>query len=324
MDGIWRACAVLRDHPHVVGVGVGWKETRGALTGAAALRVYVTRKLAAEQLARDDRIPGCIAGWRTDVVPALAAIATSGDDSLAPLEPGVVISNLRGIRGGEAAPGVLGLGTLGCLALDHRVRTRREVVLVSSRHVLLAHGAGRGDPIYRPSTVRRGGVDVVSHDDAIAEISDEGAEANHRFAYPGEAAADYFVDCAAARLREPGRVRSPVRGVVRLHPLDVVGGRAPRVRKLGGTSGTTTGRVIDVSAPVRCGEQQRARNLVIRSASGRFVEPGDSGALLVDDRDRAVGLLWGRSDQDPALAYACHIHPVLDCLQLTLMTRGLV
>jgi hypothetical protein len=83
------------------------------MTGAVALRVYVTRKLPAEELARADHIPGRVEGWRTDVVSALAAVATSADDVLAPVEPGLVISNLRGVFGGDATQEVLGLGTRG-------------------------------------------------------------------------------------------------------------------------------------------------------------------------------------------------------------------
>src|SRR5262249_21127472 len=136
----------------------------------------------------------------------------------------------------------------------------REVTMVSNRHVLLAHGAGRGDPIYRPMFSHRGETAAVRADslDPVAEVSDEGAEENHRFQYPDEAAAEYFVDCAMARmLRQPPRsatVHWPngnaLRGAARMHALDVIGGRAPRVRKLGGATGVTYGWVIDAAAPV--------------------------------------------------------------------------
>jgi hypothetical protein len=65
-------------------------------------------------------------------------------------------------------------------------------------------------------------------------------------------------------------------------------------------------------------------NLVIRATPGAdgairpFAEDGDSGALIIDARRRrAIGLLWGVNLVDPREAYACHIHPVLDCLGLT-------
>jgi hypothetical protein len=69
--------------------------------------------------------------------------------------------------------------------------------------------------------------------------------------------------------------------------------------------------------------QTRLRNLVIEASVDSFGAPGDSGALLVDDGDQGVGLLWRRGEHDPSLAFACHIHPALDRLNLTLMTHAL-
>ena len=115
-------------------------------------------------------------------------------------------------------------------------------------------------------------------------------------------------------------VHSAVRGVARLRPLDVLGGRAPRVHKLGGATGVTSGRVLDVSAPVTSVRgERRLENIAIRGIGGDFIGPGDSGALLVNDREEAVGLIWGRNERDPAVAYASHIHPVLDRLDITLI-----
>jgi hypothetical protein len=33
-------------------------------------------------------------------------------------------------------------------------------------------------------------------------------------------------------------------------------------------------------------------------------------------------MVWGTSDRDPAIAYASHIHPVLDRLGVTMLTRA--
>ena len=112
-----------------------------------------------------------------------------------------------------------------------------------------------------------------------------------------------------------------MRGVARLHPLDVAGRRAPRVRVLGGLTGVTEGRAVEAAATVEAGGEPRFGNIVIRWDDGSRGGPGDSGALVVDERDRAVGLVWGRSDRDPELTYACHIHPVLDRLDVTMLPR---
>jgi hypothetical protein len=225
------------------------------------------------------------------------------------LAPGAPITPLQGELEGELP---IGLGTLGFLALRNG-RREREVVLVSNRHVLLAQGAGVGDAVYRPE--RSNGSWVV-RDEPVGEIIDEGAEANHAFAYRNEPADEYFVDCAAARVTVT-TARPTVRRVARAHPLDITGTRRLRVRKLGAA---TTGHVIDVSAAVDTQDgPRRLNNLVIR---GLGTGPGDSGGLVVNERDEAIALLWGRSDRDPSIAYACHIQPVLDRLDVTMLTRS--
>jgi hypothetical protein len=330
-----RARQVLLRLPNVTGVGVGRKETCGRLTDVPAWRVYVTHKLLPKKLKADHRVPPRLEGMATDVVPAgfaQPALALTGVSGLP--APGDTISNFRGLaRAGPVESHATGLGTLGFLALVNGTR-QREVALVSNRHVLLAHGAGRGDPIYRPVFSHRGETAAVRADslDPVAEVMHEGAEANHRFQYPDEEAAEYFVDCAAARmLRRPERLAAEhgasggvLRGAARMHVLDVVGGRAPRVHKLGGATGVTYGWVIDAAAPVEnAAGPRRLNNLAVKGDGGPFLAAGDSGAVLLNERDEAIGLLWGRNDRDPNLAYACHIHPVLDCLNVTMMAGGL-
>ncbi len=331
------ACArqVLMHLPNVTGVGVGWKETRGRITDVPAWRVYVTQKLPAKRMKEDDRVPPQLEGMATDVVPAGFAQPALALTSLGVSPaPGDTISNLRSLsRSNSGESHAAGLGTLGFFALVNGTR-EREVTLVSNRHVLLAHGAGRGDPIYRPVFSHRGETAAVRADslDPVAEVMHEGAEQNHRFQYPDEAAAEYFVDCATARmLRHPSRRtaehyvdRKTVCGTTRMHALDVIGGRAPRVRKLGGATGITYGWVIDAAAPVEnASGPRRLNNLAVKGDGGPFLAEGDSGAVLLNERDEAIGLLWGRNDRDPNLAYACHIHPVLDCLNVTMMAGGM-
>jgi len=333
---------MLRNYPHVTGVGFGVREVRVAMTSETAWRVYVDRKVPVAELSRDQVIPRHFDGWPTDVIPTLVARPASapveiGADAIA---PGMLISNLRGLLDAPAtAANTSGLGTLGFLALVNGTQHRQEV-LVSNRHVLLAHGAVRGSAIYAPRFAERGNPRVVTREGLrpIAAIEDEGYEGNHRFSYPAEQAVDYFVDGATARLAEnqPWRANATIesgaealslriRGTARLHALDLLGGRVQRVRKIGGATGVTAGRIVDALAPVTCsGAADRLRNLVIRSAGGQFVEPGDSGALIVNDRDEAVGLLWGRSDTDPQVAYACHIHPLLDRLHVTMLAGAFV
>ena len=51
-----------------------------------------------------------------------------------------------------------------------------------------------------------------------------------------------------------------------------------------------------------------------------FSEDGDSGALIVDSQDNAIGLLFGKSDDHPNFTYASHIIPVLEALDICIPT----
>lgn len=224
------------------------------------------------------------------------------------------------------------VGSIGFFALVNGTRVRREV-FVSNRHVLLADGAGRGDPVYSSETLRDEAAVVRRGSAQVGEIDDEGQESNFRFAYRGEPEEEYFVDCATARVVTPiaelaatarllGLDRTaPPSGVARLHPLDVVAPRSPRVVKAGGED-VPVGRVVDVAGSVDVADKgRRLNNVVVRLDDPSTVGPGDSGALLVNDRREAVALLWGRDDSDPCIAYACHIHPVLARLRVTMVTK---
>jgi hypothetical protein len=316
---------VLVGLPNVTGVGFGWKETRGELTATAAWRVYVRHKVPRVVLPARGCIPALIDGLATDVVVASRGlpVAALAEPTAAP--PGTFVSNLRAVLNDAPVDrGASGLGTLGFFGLVNG-RREREVVLVSNRHVLLAHGAGRGDPVYRPAVSPRGHAYVIRRDsvEPFAEVLDEGAEENHRFAYPGEPGHEYFVDCATARVLDVREAHGVARRPARLHPLDVLGTRAPRVRVLAGASGSTSGRIVDVAAPVETAGSVRLNNILIRGDGSAFIGPGDSGALVVNEREEAIGLLWGCGDPDAHAAYASHIHPVLDRLDVTMMTRAL-
>lgn len=240
--------------------------------------------------------------------------------------PGAGISNLRDLR--RPGGGASGLGALGFLAARAGSPDWSRLLLVSNRHVLFAHGAAAGEPVFQPGYRGDGGRLVFDADPApVATLQEGGLEGHWDYAYPGEPQGSYFVDCAAAALigrPADGAARGRVlfASAVRASPLDALPGREIGVYKLGRDRGVT-GKLVGTGATVRFADGTlRHNNLVLRGLPGPGGEPrpfaseGDSGALVLDRRQRAIGLLWGVSLADPAEAYACHIHPVLDCLGL--------
>lgn len=323
-------------------MGFGWKEVRGEITDVPAWRVYVSQKIPTSMLHHSNTIPSDIAGIATDVLTLNIGLPVSGKICChgAKLRAGATLSNLKGVLGNcifnnEGS----GIGALGFFAIQHDASNGQNLVMVSNRHVLLANNAQKGDLIYQPEYTLKNGQYYFQNDrlNPIAKILDEGLEGNYTYRYSGESPHQYFVDCATARLivqqitRVPSapppigrRTKALFRRVARVHEFDVFAGRELRVYKLGRDNNSIVGRVVDVRATVMTSNhKKRYNNIVIRAETRKgnneqsFAEDGDSGTLIVDELNRVVGLLWGRSLQNKAEAFACHIHPVLHRLKVT-------
>ena len=192
---------------------------------------------------------------------------------------------------------------------------------VTCHHVV---GDDRGAPVYQPQIVGTpaGALLPLGRLNPIGVVADPGAAAGHSFAYPGEPTRRYFVDCAAIGLSRMPAPAGSVRGG-RADPLDIAGRRGLLVRLLG-VRDHSRGRIVDVAATVPRQDGPDAENtIVIETVAGQppFAGAGDSGAVVVDQFGRAVGLLWGVDLARPTRAFACHLLPALDLLGLVLLRR---
>jgi hypothetical protein len=168
-------------------------------------------------------------------------------------------------------------GTLGCVA---RQTEDGRPVLLTAWHVLHGNGARGSDPIW---------------------LVDEGARLGRTLGgqrgmvrYRGE---EHFVDCAIGSCARP-LVPAPALAAEGVSPGDLV-------TKTGAQTGTTTGVVIEVAG----------RLLIRPTGDGAFCGEGDSGALVLDSRRQAIGLLWGTTPRGEGVA--CHLGPVLAALHIT-------
>ncbi len=258
--------------PGVVGVGIGTKVVDGRDTGARCLKVYVAQKLDPADLEPRNCVPDRLGGCLTDVEAAGEVRAHAFSQRVRPIPGGSSIDHLGG-----------GTGTLGCVVEDARTRER---LLLSNNHVLAAENRGEaGDPILQPGPGDGGRVEY----DAVARLA-----AFHPLHETGV----NNIDAALAKPDDDalfeGELRGlgPVRGTARPR----VG---MRVRKSGRTTELTEGRVIDVDATIRIiytgGLLLFKDQMIIRGEGRPFSSFGDSGSLVVDRRNRAVGLLSGGS-----------------------------
>ena len=321
--------------PNVIGCGWGEKRAGGRKTGQQGLVVLVRRKLPPDALKARERVPAALGSVPTDVVEVgeLRLLA-------APLP------RIRTVRTRPAPPGVsighvgVTAGTFGAVVRDLQTG---EMLILSNNHVLANQTDGQdgraavGDPVLQPGPYDAGNVaqDVIGHllrfvplrpltEQAACPVA-QGAQrvlnAALRLLFPAyeirfsrRTPEDNLVDAAVARPVSPGAITpsildvGPVRGVAEAE-------LGKPVKKSGRTTGLTRGEVTALGATVTVGlgggVVARFSDQVIATPMG---QPGDSGSLVLDEANRAVGLLFAGSDQ----ATVCNrIQNVLDALGVT-------
>ncbi len=309
LDGVQAAKASheasLFSRANVVGVAVGNKVIGGRDTDERCIVVFVEQKRPEDELRLRDIVPRELDGVHTDVVE------TGRFQSLRLLEPtpGSRTERIRPAPGGVSIGHIrITAGTLGVLAR----RGGRPVVL-SNNHVLAnANDARAGDLIMQP-----GPADGGRLDDAIARLSDfVPIQFNERPLGPlgrllERALAPLLalvgltlkrlpsgrmnlVDAAVAEPIAPDAVSPDILDIGR------VSGTAEaaiglRVRKSGRTTGTTAGRITALDAVVEVDYGGKTAVFRGQVVSDILSKGGDSGSLIVDDRNRAVGLLFAGS-----------------------------
>jgi hypothetical protein len=292
---------------NVEGFGIANKITEGEDTEELGLTVFVSQKLPKELLHKEDVVPASIANVSTDVVdtqgeimalPELAIQQPYVPRSELAIQPGaterseevtieLLRERVRPVEGGYSVGHYqITAGTYATAVRDAQpfpgVPLRYYVL--SNNHVLAnSNNARIGDPILQPGPFDGG---VVSRD-TIARLS---RWVTIQF---GPNSLNY-VDAAVAEGQ--------------FHVLDreiywigyVRGAIAPTVgllvQKTGRTTNHTTGRITAINATVNVnyGGGQVAR-FVNQIVTTNMSAGGDSGSLLLDLENRAVGLLFAGS-----------------------------
>src|SRR2546421_3997062 len=287
---------------NVVGVAIGNKVIRGRETDERCIVVFVEAKKPEAQLRHRDVVPKTFGNVRTDIVETGRFHALRSEQAI----------DLERTKRTRPAPGGVSIGhvqitagTLGVLA-----RRNGRPVILSNNHVLANQNAGRvGDPILQP-----GPADGGRLQDTIARLVDF-VPIQFKEREPGPIArvlarlvgpllhaagwglrrlpssASNFVDAAVAEPIEPRLVTPEILGIGRAR-----GTKDPeiglQVRKSGGTTGVTQGRITAIDAVVEVdygGPTAIFRGQIVSDLSSKG---GDSGSLVVDEGRHAVGLLF--------------------------------
>jgi hypothetical protein len=250
----------------------------------------------------------CDVGTKDVDFRRLMAAMDLGGFEIERLRTGPVKATARPASGGESLGHFGGdTGTFGCLVQN----SSQEQFLLSCNHVIanLNSGAKGSDVIWQPGKKDGGSSKSrigVLHDYAFITMG--GVSSNH-------------IDAALCRPDNPADASAAVRKVGTLAGT-AAGTLNMSVKKSGATTGLTKGyvRLKNLSVIIDYANGSQAlfdgQLGIIGSSSGNFADQGDSGAVVVDDANAAVGLVMSAvSGVD--LTIANPIHDVLSHFGVT-------
>ncbi|MEY4540166.1 MAG: hypothetical protein RLZZ306_1923 [Bacteroidota bacterium] len=264
---------------NVVGVGLGHKIKDGKDTGDACLTVFVQQKLEKEFLNPNEMIPKIIDKYKTDVVE-IGFVQAQTNPTLN--------NKMRPFYGGYSiAHKSVTAGTAAALVIDRNATKPSKYYVLSNCHVLANSGVNVaiGDPVLQPGPADGG----ILPADKVGKLS--------RFVpIVFSPLANNLVDCAIAELDTLEHYGGEIYGIGYQRGIANVAVNT-LVQKTGRTTGYTKGKVTAINATVNIGfgplGTARFINQIITTDMSA---PGDSGSLVLDMNDNAVGLLFAGSD----------------------------
>jgi hypothetical protein len=207
-----------------------------------------------------------------------------------PIRPGVSVGTVTA-----------GAGTLCCIVRD---KTTRETYLLSANHVF--HDLGRGqtdDPILQPGILDGG--DPVN--DKVAVLA---RYQPVKFDGPNRVAG------ALSRLLAGIETNPEIEGVAKIADVADQVALGEQVTIFGRTSGRASGKVRVIDMITNITFEQGPAQFVGMIAIDPISRPGDSGAPVLDSKNRLVGMVFGAS---PEVTIVLPIRPTLDALGVELV-----
>ena len=286
----------LLDKGNVVGLGIGHKITEEKDTGKPCLTVFVSQKLDPDMIRVADMIPKTVGKFKTDVVETgeifagLNAMEERPEPDKEEEEVGIEVlrGRVRPAQGGYSVGHYrITAGTIATAVFDARPYPgiHRKYYILSNNHVLAnSNNARLGDPILQPGPYDGG----TYPRDLIARLS---RYVPIRFGGPYN-----YVDAAIAA----GQFHDLNREIYWIGY--VKGVRAVKVgsivQKTGRTTNYSTGRVTAINAIVNVNYGSgRVARMVRQIVTTCMSAGGDSGSLLCDMQENAVGLLFAGSSR---------------------------
>ena len=278
---------------NVVGVATGHKIKEGKDTGELCVTVFVSQKLDKALLKVNDLVPDTVGGFKTDIVETGEIFAEQSGEVAMKEELGIEVlkQRVRPAKGGFSVGHYkITAGTIATCVYDLAPfpSVPPRYYILSNNHVLANSNDARiGDPILQPGPYDGGSVpgDIIARLSRFVPI---------RFKTPTSTPLNY-VDAAIAE----GEFHNLDREIYWIGYVQQVKSN-PKVgdivEKTGRTTNFTTGKIIATNATVDVnyggGRVARfTRQIVTTNMSAG----GDSGSLVCDIKEGAVGLLFAGS-----------------------------
>jgi len=287
-----KAVKALGAFPNVSGIGFGAKEQAGVATRIFSWRVYVSKKQPLSLLNAGQCLPQSLFGIPTDVIQKHDTVSTKG----VPVFPGASIANSKGVP-----------GTLGCTVSK---KEEKNGYFLTNAHVLLGKKAAVNEPVWL--------VDYAA--DGTYRCRLIGKTENAMIGTVNYQGCTHFVDCAIGKFEPAETLPRRLKDAALKLRAPQNAGIGEKVKKIGAGSGVTYGVVSDIYYPDNVFIDKKhyeapGQILISPLTPGTpFSVPGDSGALLLNEEDNVIGLLWGCNAKGEGIA--CHILPVLEALQI--------
>lgn len=254
---------------NVQGIGIGFKRKKGYITNNKCIIVFVSKKIPLNNLNDHEVIPKYYKGVQTDVLE-------SGMFYTQKIPP-----TLGGYSIGIAT--TLDTGSLGCLVTDNYFK-----YILSCNHVIADENAAPlGIDIIQPSLAEGGSAPR----DTIGNLSEYVPIKFIDFTTKPE----NLVDCAVAKVTNNSVVSSKIALVGKLKGVvnTTVG---ETVKKVGRTTELTNGKVIAVNGTFRLKFRDDDAVFKNQIVTTKMSEVGDSGSILLNNYNFAVGLLMCGSE----------------------------
>lgn len=314
MDNHYHVLEKMRNRvlgmPNVRGVGVGYKRVGMMRTEKPAIIVFVEKKVPARGLRRGQHVPKKLKGLDTDVIEIGCVRLLERIKKFRPALPGSSIGHYK-----------VSAGTFGAVVKDKKTG---EKVILSNCHILANRSNGYDDRAKEgDSVLQPGSYDGGTERDRIANLyryipiirSSQQSDCpvasgvstfgnkilkiirpSYELRFYKNTRSFNIVDCAVAKPVNPDLIGEEIIDIGRVSGVGVAR-EGMEVRKSGRTSGVTSGDVTAVGVTLKVDlSDEETGWFSDQVVADLMCQPGDSGSLVLNKENQAVGLLFAGSD----------------------------